>query len=61
MITDALLFTVIRLRYLKVAVDALPAFKGRLEWYLVNRPDLAALISRWHEPGSGERRLISLT
>ena len=27
MITDALLFTVIRLRYLKVAVDALPAFK----------------------------------
>ena len=33
----------------------------RLEWYLNNRPDLASLISRWHEPGAGDRRLISLT
>ena len=24
------------------------------------RPDLAALVSRWHEPGRGERRLLSL-
>lgn len=42
-------------------LDAMPGFKERLEWYLVNRPDLASLISRWHEPGVGERRLIALT
>jgi Mannosylglycerate hydrolase MGH1-like glycoside hydrolase domain len=37
-----------------------PAFSARLEWYLEWRPDLAALVSRWHEPGNGERRLLSL-
>jgi hypothetical protein len=42
-------------------LDAMPGFKARLEWYLQNRPDLASLISRWYEPGAGERRLISLT
>jgi Glycosyl hydrolase family 63 C-terminal domain len=42
-------------------LDAMPGFKERLEWYLENRPDLASLISRWHEPGAGDRRLISLT
>ena len=42
-------------------LDAMPGFKERLEWYLENRPDLASLISRWHEPGAGERRLIALT
>jgi hypothetical protein len=42
-------------------LDALPGFKQRLEWYLVNRPDLCSLISRWQEPGMGERRLIALT
>jgi hypothetical protein len=42
-------------------LDAMPGFKERLEWYLDNRPDLASLISRWHEPGAGDRRLISLT
>ena len=39
----------------------MPGFKERLEWYLANRPDLASLISRWQEPGVGERRLIALT
>jgi len=39
----------------------MPGFAGRLEWYLANRPDLASLVSRWSEPGSGERRLIALT
>jgi hypothetical protein len=39
----------------------MPGFKERLEWYLDNRPDLASLISRWHEPGAGERRLIAIT
>jgi hypothetical protein len=38
----------------------LPDFAGRLEWFLNYRPDLAKLVSRWSEPGSGERRLLSL-
>jgi hypothetical protein len=42
-------------------IDALPGFKHRLEWYLANRPDLCGLISRWHEPGAGERRLVAIT
>lgn len=42
-------------------LDAMPGFKFRLEWYLTNRPDLASLISRWYEPGAGERRLVALT
>jgi hypothetical protein len=41
-------------------LDALPEFAGRLEWYLQYRPDLAALVSRWQEPGRGDRRLLSL-
>ncbi|MDP9254152.1 MAG: glucosidase, partial [Verrucomicrobiota bacterium] len=42
-------------------IDALPGFKARLEWYLRYRPDLASLVSRWQEPGMGERRLVALT
>jgi hypothetical protein len=42
-------------------IDRLPGFKQRLEWFINNRPDLARLISRWQEPGMGERRLIALT
>ena len=38
----------------------LPAFKGRLEWYLRNRPELAKLVSRWEKHGTGERHLLSL-
>ena len=41
-------------------LEMLPAFKGRLEWFLANRPDLASLVSRWQEPGMGERRLFAL-
>jgi hypothetical protein len=37
-----------------------PDFAGRLEWFLNYRPDLAKLVSRWNEPGVGERRLLSL-
>jgi hypothetical protein len=37
-----------------------PDFAARLRWVLDNRPDLAALVSRWFEPGRGERRLLSL-
>jgi hypothetical protein len=42
-------------------IDELPGFKSRLEWYLKHRPDLASLVSRWQEPGMGERRLVALT
>ncbi|MBK7608224.1 MAG: glucosidase [Saprospiraceae bacterium] len=38
----------------------LPDFKRRLEWILKNRPDLASLISRWHEEGKGNSHLLSL-
>lgn len=37
-----------------------PEFTRRLEWCLTNRPELANLVSRWNEPGRGERRLLSL-
>src|SRR2546423_768470 len=42
-------------------IEALPGFKARLEWYLVHRPDLASLVSRWQEPGMRERRLFAPT
>jgi hypothetical protein len=41
-------------------LEVLPQFKARVEWMLVNRPQLASLISRWQEPGFGERRLLAL-
>ncbi len=37
-----------------------PDFARRLDWFLEYRPDLAGLVSRWEEPGRGERRLLSL-
>jgi hypothetical protein len=39
---------------------SLPNFSERLEWFLEHRPDLAKLVSRWQEVGSGERHLLSL-
>jgi hypothetical protein len=41
-------------------LDELPEFAARLRWFLDYRPDLAQLVSRWQEPGKGERRLLSL-
>ncbi|HEX5271166.1 MAG TPA: glucosidase, partial [Gemmataceae bacterium] len=41
-------------------LSRLPDFRRRLEWVLGHRPELAALVSRWQEPGRGERRLLSL-
>jgi hypothetical protein len=41
-------------------LDKLPDFKRRLEWFFNYRPDLAALVSHWNEPGRGNRRLLSL-
>jgi hypothetical protein len=41
-------------------LEKVPEFRQRLEWYLNYRPELARLVSRWQEPGRGERRLLSL-
>jgi hypothetical protein len=41
-------------------VKQLPQFAARMEWYLENRPQLAALISNWRIPGQKKRMLLSL-
>ncbi len=41
-------------------LSKLPDFRKRVDWVLKNRPDLASLISRWHEPGKGETHMLSL-
>ena len=41
-------------------LQALPEFAKRLKWLLDHRPDLASLVSRWHEKGSEEKHLLSL-
>ena len=38
----------------------LPHFAQRLELFLERRIDLSQLVSRWDEPGRGQRRLLSL-
>ena len=40
--------------------EKLPEFTRRLRWFLEYRPDLARLVSRWAEPNSEERHLLSL-
>jgi hypothetical protein len=42
------------------ALRKLPDFANRLTWFLDHRPDLANLVSRWHQPGTDGRRLLSL-
>ena len=37
-----------------------PDFAERLRWFLDHKPELARLVSRWAEPGSGQRHLLSL-
>ncbi len=41
-------------------VAQMPEFEKRMNWFLDNQPELASLVSRWNEPGVGERRLLSL-
>jgi len=41
-------------------LSRLPEFSKRLDWFLSYHQDLASLVSRWCEPGYGERRLLSL-
>jgi hypothetical protein len=38
----------------------LPSLRDRMVFFLRNRPDLAALVSRWNEPGQGQTALLSL-
>lgn len=40
--------------------EGLPGLGGRLRGFLRQRPDLARLVSRWTEPGQGNRFLLSL-
>ncbi|HCX25134.1 MAG: glucosidase [Flammeovirgaceae bacterium] len=40
--------------------NKLPEFRERLDFFLKERPKLASLVSRWEEPGQGERRLLSI-
>lgn len=37
-----------------------PIFKGRMDWFSKNRPDLAGLVSRWNETKSTGKHMISL-
>jgi len=41
-------------------LESQPAFLQRMRWFLDNRPDLANLVSRWHEKGMEEKHLLSL-
>lgn len=41
-------------------LEKLPDFKRRVEWVLNNRPDLASLVSTWHNTGTGETRLLAI-
>jgi hypothetical protein len=38
----------------------MPLFVKRLNWYLRYRPKLAALVSRWNNPGAGDTRLLAI-
>ena len=41
-------------------LTSLPAFTKRAKWIYEKRPELANLISRWHEPGQEDRRLLAM-
>ncbi|WP_248796313.1 MGH1-like glycoside hydrolase domain-containing protein [Pseudomonas sp. MWU13-2105] len=40
--------------------EGLPGLRERLLGFMHHRPDLAALVSRWNEPGDGNRLLLAL-
>jgi hypothetical protein len=40
--------------------EELKGFAGRLSWFLDYRPDLAKLVSRWTDPATADRKLLSL-
>ena len=44
----------------EAVLAAAPEFVARMNWLLANRPQLAALVSHWQEPGKSATRLLSL-
>jgi hypothetical protein len=38
----------------------MPLFAKRLDWYLRYRPKLAAMVSRWNNPGADDTRLLAI-
>ena len=42
------------------ALEALPGFKRRMEWFIENRPDLSENVACMDLPGSCKRRLLSI-
>ncbi|HEY3593063.1 MAG TPA: glucosidase, partial [Polyangiaceae bacterium] len=42
------------------ALDKLPAFKRRMEWFIVNRPDLADTLQSLSTPGAGGRLMLAI-
>jgi hypothetical protein len=42
------------------ALNSEPDFLAHVEWFLQNRPDLMALITRWSEEGRDDKHLLSL-
>lgn len=41
-------------------IENLPNFKKRMKWVLDNKPELAALVSRWEVKGQDSKHLLSL-
>jgi hypothetical protein len=41
-------------------LQGLDGFRGRMEWFLENRPDLTGNVASMHEHGEAERRLLSI-
>ena len=41
-------------------LDKLPKFKERMDWFLKNKPELAALVSHWEVKGEDSKHLLSL-
>ena len=41
-------------------LERLPNFGRRMDWFLMHRPDLASLVSRWHVRGATDRHLFAL-
>ncbi len=41
-------------------LDAMPAFRRRMQWFIDNRPDLTAHINCARRPGKGERYLLAI-
>ncbi|MEC5156480.1 MGH1-like glycoside hydrolase domain-containing protein [Chryseobacterium sp. MP_3.2] len=41
-------------------LQKLPLFKERMDWILENKPELAALVSRWEVKGENSKHLLSL-